>query len=56
MNFAFYFDRIFTGNEAGYECYRLVFEQFGNLGFERREGKGGFGAPVGGRPCQERLC
>ena len=35
MNFGFYFDRIFAGNEMGFERYRLLFEQLGDLGFER---------------------
>ena len=38
MNFAFYFDRIFDGNEAGGERYRLLLEQPGDLGFERGKG------------------
>ena len=38
MNFSFYFDRSFAGNEAGGECYRLRFEQLGNLRFERGKG------------------
>ena len=38
MNFSFYFDRIFAVNEAGGERYRVLFEQLGNLGFERGKG------------------
>ena len=38
MNFSFYFDRIFAGIEAGYEHYRLLFEQLGDLGFEMGKG------------------
>ena len=35
MNFGFYFNRIFAGNETGGERYRSLFEQLGDLGFER---------------------
>ena len=38
MNFCFYFYRIFADNEAGYERYRLLFKQLGNLGFEKGKG------------------
>ena len=38
MNFGFYFDRIFAGNEAGSERYRLLFELIGDLEFERGKG------------------
>ena len=38
MNFGFYFDKIFAGNEAGGERYRVLFKQLGNLGFERGKG------------------
>ena len=38
MNFGFYFDKIFAGNEEGRERCRVLFEQLGNLGFERGEG------------------
>ena len=38
MNFSFYFDRIFAGNEMCGERYRVFFEKLGNLGFERGEG------------------
>ena len=45
MNFDLYFDRIFAGNEAGGEGYRVLFEQLGNLGFEG--GRGITGITVG---------
>ena len=38
MNFGFFFDRIFAGNEAGFERYRVLFEQLGDLGFESGNG------------------
>ena len=38
MNFGFYFFRIFAGNETGGERHRLLFEQLGNLRFERGKG------------------
>ena len=38
MNFGFYYNRIFIGNEARGERYRVLFEQLGNLGFERGKG------------------
>ena len=38
MNFGYYFDNIFAGNELGGDRYRVLFEQLGDLGFERRRG------------------
>ena len=38
MNFGFYFERIFAGNEEGGKHYRLLLEQLGDLGFERGKG------------------
>ena len=38
MSFGFYFDRIFACNEMGYERYRLLYEQLGDLGLEREKG------------------
>ena len=34
----FYFDRLFAGNEEGFERYSALFEQLGNIGFERGRG------------------
>ena len=34
----FYFDRLFAGNEEGFERYSALFEQLGDLGFERGKG------------------
>ena len=38
MNFGAYFDRIFAGNEEGFERYSALFEQLGNIGFELERG------------------
>ena len=37
-SFGYYFDRIFAGNGMSGERYRVVFEQLGDLGFERGRG------------------
>eukprot|EP00518_Triparma_eleuthera_P004837 CAMPEP_0182464466 /NCGR_PEP_ID=MMETSP1319-20130603/8660_1 /TAXON_ID=172717 /ORGANISM="Bolidomonas pacifica, Strain RCC208" /LENGTH=512 /DNA_ID=CAMNT_0024664109 /DNA_START=147 /DNA_END=1685 /DNA_ORIENTATION=- len=41
VNFGAYFDRIFAGNEEGFERYSALFGQLGNIGFELGRGING---------------